>query len=165
MCRIVFVCHGNIIRSPMAEALLRRELKSRDYPASVVSAGTDANPGREADRRALTVAPEFGVSLLDHRAQRFSDDLASADALIVVMDYMNAAKIAHHFPSVRSRLMLLPRASGEVGPEEVTDPYTGTVEDVRASYQILEKRIRYLAEQLARVSTRLQPGAGTGVRC
>jgi len=163
--RVVFICHGNIIRSPMAEALLTRELDSRQCTVEVYSAGTDAKPGREADCRALAVAPEFGISLAHHKARRFSPDLACSDALIVVMDYMNAAKLAAQFPFVRRRLMLLPRAVGEVGSEEIRDPYTGTIEDVRTCYQILQRRIRYLAEQLAHRRARLRPGAEECAGC
>ena len=162
--RIVFVCHGNIIRSPMAEALLRRELNNRNCALEVVSAGTDATPGRRADSRALAIAPEFGIYLSDHRAQLFSNELARGDALIIVMDYLNAAKLAQRFPSVRSRLMLLPRTFGEVGPGELPDPYTGSAADVRACYHVLEDRIRHLADRLVSVHAKSQDEAGSVIR-
>src|SRR5688572_16174906 len=54
---VLFVCHGNIIRSPMAAALLRKYLPEGDHPTvCIASAGLHANPEGRADPRALVVA-------------------------------------------------------------------------------------------------------------
>src|SRR3954468_16633311 len=59
---VVFICHGNIMRSPVAEAMLKQELeKHSPTNVMVTSAGMHAINGRVADPRAQTVAPEFGV--------------------------------------------------------------------------------------------------------
>jgi protein-tyrosine-phosphatase len=49
---VLFVCYGNIIRSPMAAALLRADQVHRDATHNVWSAGTHAKGGNEADARA-----------------------------------------------------------------------------------------------------------------
>src|SRR6202022_3959743 len=92
--RVLFVCHGNIIRSPMAAALLRKHLAGYDGAAvSISSAGLEAKQGRPADSRALLVAKEFGVSLDDHCAEELTSELVRRADLILVMDYTNEAKL------------------------------------------------------------------------
>lgn len=137
----------------MAEALLKREVNNRNCSVEVLSAGTHAVPGRRADDRALAIAPEFGISLAQHRAKAFPPDLVRAGDVVIAMDYVNAAELASRFPGLREKLMLLPRAAGETGPEELVDPYSGTAEDVRTCYRILENRIRTLAQQHGMLAT------------
>src|SRR5262249_44448554 len=64
---IVFVCHGNIMRSALAEARLKQICKAR-LDISISSAGLHAIGGRQADPRAIKIGPQFGVSLKSHRA-------------------------------------------------------------------------------------------------
>src|SRR5579863_5591487 len=67
----LFVCFGNIMRSPMAEALFRKELGSLTDERSlrIVSAGLHATPGNPAHPWALSSSVKLGVSLEQHRAQ------------------------------------------------------------------------------------------------
>jgi len=149
---ILFVCHGNIIRSPMAAVMLRRYLSKADRPSIAVgSAGLHANPARGADARALTVAKEFGISLDDHRCRRLTPTLVEQTDVIFAMDYRNEAKLLAQYPEARGKVFLLGAlAAGEQPtPLEIPDPYSGDLDTIRCCYATLHSRIRGLARILS----------------
>jgi O-antigen/teichoic acid export membrane protein/protein-tyrosine-phosphatase len=141
--RVVFVCRGNILRSPMAAALLRRH----DRALSVESAGLHAEPGRPADPRARQLAPEFGVTLDEHATRRLTDDMISAADLIVVMDRLNETELLARWPDAMDRVLLLGAAAG-TSPVEIPDPFVGDVATVRRCYRLLHVAVGALAQRL-----------------
>ena len=149
--RIMFVCHGNIIRSAFAEAVLRSELARMGIESiQVRSSGTNASARREADVRAVALAAEFGVQLDQHRASCVTHDSVEASDVVLAMDFVNEAKLRAAFPSAWRKVLLMPRAPGERGSAEIPDPYVGTSDDVRACFQVIQLRVKHLAAQLAR---------------
>lgn len=146
---VLFVCHGNIIRSPMAAALFESQLRTRSVATiSVASAGLHSEPGRAADPRALALAPEFGLSLDGHRTRCLTDEMVEWAEAIFVMDFRNEAVFLSRYPGARSKLFLL--GAGESGIEsvEIADPYEGSVNDVRACYRRLQRCVEELEQFL-----------------
>jgi protein-tyrosine phosphatase len=86
--RIVFVCKGNICRSPFAAAFAVQA----GLPA--VSAGTDAEDGMPADAEAARVARQFGIDLATHRATNVAAMTFTADDLVVGFEPSHLAKLA-----------------------------------------------------------------------
>jgi protein-tyrosine-phosphatase/predicted ATP-grasp superfamily ATP-dependent carboligase len=153
---ILFVCHGNIIRSPMAEALLKRLLRGVDRrPIVVNSAGLYAKPGTTADARALVASREMGISLDEHRSQQISGEMVAGADLIFVMDYQNEARLLNRFPASRRKVHILSgrREHRRSYGLEIADPYQGSLEDVRDCYRVLDARIRELAAALSKCET------------
>ena len=148
---ILFVCHGNIIRSPMAAALLKQHLGAGGGESiKVSSAGLWAVSGRGADPRAVSVAQEFGLSLQEHRAQLLTLELVQGMDAICVMDYLNEAEITTRFPAAKQKTFLLgavvPVQRGE--SIEIPDPYGEDLDAVRRCYRMLESRVRSLADRI-----------------
>ena len=86
-CRsLLFVCFGNIIRSPMCEALAKRELaKLGSTVISVSSAGLHATSGKEAHPWAVNAASEMGLDLSSHRARLLDRKMVEqADAIFAI---------------------------------------------------------------------------------
>jgi protein-tyrosine-phosphatase/predicted ATP-grasp superfamily ATP-dependent carboligase len=122
---VLFVCAGNIIRSALAEAMLR-DLLPKDSSIRVRSAGVLATQGLPADARAATAARQLGFSLGRHRSTPLSEALAHECDLIVVMDDLNRSVLAHRFPAAVPRTHLLAEAFPEAEtPSEINDPYDG----------------------------------------
>lgn len=149
---VLFVCHGNIIRSAMAEALLRKYLQEAPgRPAiEVVSAGLTDQPQERADARSRAVAGEFGVSLERHRPQRLTSELIGRADLIFIMDYFNEARMLVSFPAAKAKVFYLGslgQKSGSRNPE-VPDPNLGTLAAVRVCYRALDLHVRKLAAAL-----------------
>jgi len=147
---IVFVCYGNIIRSPMAAALLRRALIRMGRPdVRVESAGLYAKPWRGADPRSIALARASGVSLEAHESTPISWDLVMRADLILVMDYLNEAELLARYPQAAAKVFLLGAYRGcHWRQAEIDDPYRGNQDDIRRCYDRLEMCIDELARRL-----------------
>lgn len=155
----VFVCFGNIMRSPMAEAMLKRALsEQRITDVSVSSAGLHAVNGRAAHPWAISVGREIGVPIDRHRAQLLTSDLVEHTDAIVVMDFENLAELLALYPQAAPKVCLLsayaPMAPGLY--REIADPYYGDEDTTRRCYAELQACVSNLAGSLPARSPRGQ---------
>ena len=129
MTNILFVCLGNICRSPAAEAYFRYHVQARglDHAFAIDSAGTGGwHAGEAADARMRSAAQQRGVRI-DSRARKISSSDADAD-LIVVTDKTNL-KDVKNLPWIDvSRVRCLLEFHPEPSRTEVPDPYYDGVE-------------------------------------
>ena len=148
----LFVCFGNIIRSPMCEALLKQALpSSRCFHIAVCSAGLNAVPGRPAHPWAIAAAHEFGISLENHRARLLTGDMVNQADAIFAMDYDNLAQLLSRYPGAGNRIFMLSAYASEDYPGvEITDPYDSGEEATRRCYAILNTCIENLVHSLCR---------------
>lgn len=133
---VLFVCHGNIMRSAAAAQLLRDMLAaSGPEGIRVASAGTATLAGRRADTRVQEAAHTLGTSLAAHRSRRLTAALVNDADIIFAMDDLNVVNIAAAFPTSRHKIMLLGgmTPSGTWAPAEIADPYHATASDVQAT--------------------------------
>ena len=125
--RVLFVCLGNICRSPLAEAAFRTEAGRAGLDAETDSAGTgDWHVGQPPDRRAIAAARRGGADIAHLRARQVRpEDFIRFDH-IVALDPDNLADLrALRPPDGRAQLsMLLDHVPGRKG-EAVADPYYG----------------------------------------
>ncbi|RYG43356.1 low molecular weight phosphotyrosine protein phosphatase [bacterium] len=148
MTRVLFVCLGNICRSPLAEAIFRRIATERGLDVEVDSAGTgDWHVGSLPDRRACQVG-QASACRMDMRARQFHESDFERFDYIVPMDIANQRDL-HRWTNAKPekvRLMLTfdPQAVGE----EVPDPYYGHLEDFREVAAMLETACRGLADEI-----------------
>jgi protein-tyrosine phosphatase len=143
---VLFVCAGNICRSPIAEGLFRRIAQSRPALASIEvgSAGTIAMDGNRPLRETRQVAfDEFGLDLSSHRA-RNAENL-SAD-LILTMDH-RVTREAERL-GMSGRIVMIGDYAGD--GEVVEDPYGGVLEVHRACARIIERLVAAAADRLER---------------
>jgi protein-tyrosine-phosphatase len=155
--RLLFVCHGNILRSAVARALYADRVHKGAAPAGSIaeSAGTAAREGDPADPRGIGAARDLGLRLDGHRAGRLSEQLVERADLILVMDYLNEADVVARFPAAARKVRLLGSFLQEPGrPTEIRDPYTGSTEDVRASFQMIAQAVDSLSATLSLAGTR-----------
>jgi protein-tyrosine-phosphatase len=82
--KVLFVCAGNICRSPFAEGLARRLAAERGLDVEFASAGEIALDGDRCPRDAVAVAKEYGVDLSSHTARRLTTD--KADKVVPLFD-------------------------------------------------------------------------------
>lgn len=124
---VLFVCLGNICRSPLAEAALRIEAERAGLEVTVDSAGTAGwHVGRAPDARARAVARRHGVDIDGYRARQVGAADFDRFDHVVALDRDNLAALAALRPAgAKARLSLLfDHVPGRAG-EAVADPYYG----------------------------------------
>ena len=127
--RVLFVCMGNICRSPTAEGVFRRVVLERapGLHVEVDSAGThDYHVGEPPDPRAVAAAARRGIDLRGLRARQVQEEDFARFDLIAAMDRLNRRELLERSPAEfhpRIRLFMEFAASSTV--EDVPDPYYG----------------------------------------
>jgi protein-tyrosine phosphatase len=150
--KILFVCLGNICRSPTAEAVMRG-IAAREAPMlalSVDSAGTaNYHPGAAPDRRSQAAARRRDYELAHLRARQVSDeDFANFD-LILAMDRSNLQDLlARAPPAVHGKIGLFLDYASDQPVREVPDPYYGGSNGFEDVLDLIEAAARGLLRRL-----------------
>ena len=153
--RILFVCMGNICRSPMAEAVFRDMLK-REAPTLAVeldSAGIHGlHAGEPPDRRAIAAARRRGIDMSALRARQLQrSDFAHFDLILVMDDENHRDALALAPPAGHQRVRRLLEFSSQVG-DEVPDPYYGDAAGFETVLDLIEEACRGLLAEVRRIS-------------
>ncbi|MDX1906491.1 MAG: low molecular weight protein-tyrosine-phosphatase [Bacteroidia bacterium] len=151
MVHILFVCLGNICRSPLAEGImlhLIREAGLQDH-ITVDSCGTgDWHTGEKADVRSRQVAARHGIDLPSRARKLRRTDMTTATYLIP-MDQSNLADITHMFPGETTAQIVLMRHFDPEAPDaDVPDPYRGTMQDFEVVYDMLYRSCYQLLDYI-----------------
>ena len=161
---VLFVCHGNIMRSAAAAGFLREELRAAGITGvRVASAGTHAHDGRPADARAQDAAGQLGLSLHQHGATRLTPSLVADHDVIFAMDELNYVNIATQFPQARSKLLLFGgvNATGRYHAHEIADPYMTSAGEVHATIAKIKHYVSLLAQALRATRASVAPPGAT----
>jgi protein-tyrosine phosphatase len=128
MRRILFLCHGNICRSPMAAGYLNKLLDDAGIDdVLVTSAGIGALVKSRASAASLEVAARHGFSLENHRADQVTAaDLRESDHILVMERYQLEA-LRQHLGGRSEKVRLLGEYGVSAG-KEIGDPYGGDVD-------------------------------------
>lgn len=150
---LLFVCTGNICRSPMAEWLLRKLLEDRPIiEVQVRSAGFIALPGNTATHLAMVVAKEHGVDLERHQAQPLASSLIREADLILVMEPEHRRELLYHRPEAASKVFLLRHFAPSGGRDRaIADPYGRDLEAYRSCFQEIRECVEALFDWLSGV--------------
>jgi L-threonylcarbamoyladenylate synthase len=128
---VLFVCTGNVCRSPMAEYLLRRWLGA-DTSWEVASAGVATFDGMPASEAAVDALEEEGMDASGHRSQQLTRVLVDAADLIVVMTQSHRRVILERFPKVKNKVVMLNAFNGARRNQDVEDPIGMSLDVYRA---------------------------------
>ena len=151
--RILFVCQGNIIRSPLAEHLFRQQVEERGIADQfeIDSAGTSAwHAGEPPDARMRQVAASHGLVYSGQARQVRREDLEYYD-LIIAMDHENfrdLLRLVSH-PGERRKIHLLREFDPDSEPDApVPDPYYGGQDGFENVFRIVRKAAQALLVSL-----------------
>lgn len=147
---ILFVCLGNICRSPLVEAVARKRFADIGWDIQVASCGTgDWHVGAQADSRMRVAAAVAGYELDAHRARQLcAADFTHYD-LLLAMDLDNLRdmrRVAGTQTDERTALFL--EWAGVASPREFPDPYYGERADFTQSVALAEQGIAGVIQRL-----------------
>ena len=148
---VLFVCLGNICRSPLAEGAFRAEAQRMQLDVVVDSAGTGGwHAGEPPDPRAIAAARRAGVDITRQRARKVTKDDFRAFTHIYALDETNLSGLRALAPrdATAELGLLLDLVPGYEG-KAVADPYYGDASDFDTTWRDVEMAARALAMRLA----------------
>ena len=154
--RVLFVCTGNICRSPMAEGVFFARAAAAALPVEVDSAGTsDEERGRPPDRRAAMVAKRRGYALPDHRARQVVPADFTRFDLMLAMTRQHELILRRRAPSGSAATLrrLMAYAPG-LGAADVPDPWMGDLPDFEHALDLIEAGVDGLIQDLLQGAAR-----------
>jgi len=154
--KVLFVCDGNICRSPLAEAYFRHRAASAGLSHVLVdSAGILGIEGAPAAPLSIEVAKDAGLDLTRHRSRGVTRDDAHTADWLITMTSTQLETLARRFPAGGQRRMMLrafedgpaPRA----GAKELIDPVTGPLKGYREAFAIIRTCVDHMIAHLGYV--------------
>lgn len=157
--RVLFVCMGNICRSPMAEGVFRHMVRQAglDEVVSMESAGTHGfHAGEGADKRAVAAAQKRGVDISAHVARAVDATTLEEYDLVLAMDWDNLAFLQQKSPKkIHHKLQLLMRFATEHESATIPDPYHGNLQGFEQALDYIEDACTGLLDVARRRATQV----------
>ena len=150
---VLFVCMGNICRSPTAEGVFRHFVNEAGLADRIKadSAGTHAyHIGEPPDRRAAAAAERRGISLAGIQARRVSESDFEGFDYVIAMDEDNERRLLEQAPDEHREKVRLFLSFAAVDEAEVPDPYYGGAAGFERVLDLVEEASRGLLETLSR---------------
>ena len=155
--KVLFICTGNVCRSPMAEGLLRRALGDK---VEVFSAGLGAGHGQPPSAHAIDVLRKEGIDISDIRSQPVSADLLREADHIFTMTQDHLDMLLLLFPEMASKARLLRfKEAAKGGRLDVKDPIGGT----RETYELCKEDIKAALPSVIEIITGKKKSMNTTV--
>jgi len=117
--KLLFICTGNICRSPIAEGIAPEIGKQYQHDIEALSAGTLGLINRAADPKSVEVVAELNVDISNHRSQGITEELVQWADYILVMERKHATHVRQNFPTASDKVLEL-ASFGSLA--EVPDP-------------------------------------------
>ncbi|WP_026377136.1 ATP-grasp domain-containing protein [Aestuariibacter salexigens] len=144
--RIVFVCYGNIMRSPFAEKVCNTLINNMGLPFTCHSYGCHQNENRQSPEECLIGAENLGINLFEHRSKWLKQtDLNPCDIVFVFDEYnLDTMRRFYDVPYLFNLADFIPQGLGR--HSAISDPYGKGQEAVDHCYLLITEAIKHIIE-------------------
>lgn len=132
--RILFVCVGNICRSPMAEYWSRHQLQAQGETVQIASAGLGALKNAPIAPEVKLILDRFSIDTSEHRGKQINSTLVSDADIIFTMEAWQKRELSLAFPSARGKIF----AFGKWREEDIADPYRKDQDVFEITFELIK---------------------------
>ncbi len=137
--KLLFVCTGNICRSPMAEGVIKYLCTKKEYNSIVCDSAAlfDFHTGDPPDIRAINILKKNNIDISNLRARKIiQEDFLKFD-LIIGMDKNHVSNLKK-FKYKRNSIHLYLDFINNLSNQDVNDPYYGTIKDFQKTFEVIK---------------------------
>jgi protein-tyrosine phosphatase len=143
---ILFICHGNICRSPFAAAAFARLCPPHIASTITIASAGFIGPNRSSPSKALTAASRFDVDLTNHRSALITSENLHGVDLVVVMSEDQARDLRLRVSASTTVVILGDLDPSPIDRRTILDPWGGPDSAFDASYERIDRCVRELAD-------------------
>jgi len=137
--RVLFVCTGNVCRSPMAEGFLRQMAKEAGAEIEVGSAGLGAMEDMTPSRHSVTAMKEEGIDISRQRSRMLTPEMVEDYTHIFGLGSGHAETIRGYFPEAQEKTFVLREFIADGLDLEVPDPIGGDLDEYRLTRNLIKE--------------------------
>jgi len=140
--RVLFICTGNVCRSPMAEGLFQQMVDDAGSDIEVTSAGISAFDGSTPSRNSVTVMKEEGIDISHQRSTQLRPDIVGECTHIFGMAQHHCEAVIAYFPEAVEKTFILRELIVDKSLDlEVPDPIGGEEEEYRLTRNLIKEAL------------------------
>lgn len=143
---ILYVCTGNVFRSPFAERITKKLLGNSSI--KVESAGILEYRGQPLPQEIVEVARKYGVDLSRHKPRQVNVSLVEAADLILVFDKKQVAELEGMFPKTKAKILTIKNCAGFSDDRDMEDLWEKPVEVFERSIREIEVYVRRCVDRI-----------------
>ena len=146
--KIMYICTGNICRSAMAEAILRKEAEKSNLNIEVYSSGIFAQNSEPATENSIKVMEEYEIDLKNHKATNTKDASLNEMDLILCMTEGHKQLIIQMYPHLKEKTYIFKEYLGYKENLDIADPWGGSLEIYKQTAKQIYEHTKELIEKI-----------------
>jgi protein-tyrosine phosphatase len=153
---VVFVCKGNICRSPFSHHLAQKIMENGlNSKINIDSAGLEAKEHERSPENAIIAASDYGINLENHKPKRIDRNMFEGPSMVIAMETWHFQALKKRFPDRKDKIFLLPlfennehRKMGGFYRYNIEDPYGKSIDEFKKCFRRIERCLEGLFDEI-----------------